>query len=285
MNPKFEKFKKVLSFIEKALLVLCTVITVIGVLIIARNLVNANFLSNYNKGKYPTLLEGVLPHLPFGENYVAYYNLGNVEYINGHYDQAVSYYATALTKDPPKQDEECMIRTNLALALCHTIDFDNLDLDDQQAVADAINVLLTARQYLTECGCASEPVGSNDGHFPDADSLKHDIDEMLEKLQSQSSSDSNDQSQGGGGGQDQNESQSQDENQDQQDQSQDQQQESQQSQSDKEKEEEQARQKDVKEQLENQKQDLKDKSQSSSPYDYEYIEGGDAQGYGDGTLW
>ena len=40
-----------------------------------------------------------------------------------------------------------------------------------------------------------------------------------------------------------------------------------------------------KEQLEQQKQDLKDKSQSSSPYDYEYIEGGDAQGYGDGTLW
>ena len=49
--------------------------------------------------------------------------------------------------------------------------------------------------------------------------------------------------------------------------------------------EEWARQEDVKEELEHQKQDLKDKSQSSSPYDYEYIEGGDAQGYGDGTLW
>ncbi|MBQ8053321.1 MAG: hypothetical protein IJ198_05930 [Lachnospiraceae bacterium] len=285
MNPKFEKFKKVLSFIEKALLLLCTVLTVIGVLIIARSLINANFLNNYHKGKYPTLLEGVLPHLPFGENYVAYYNLGNVEYIDGHYDQAVTYYATALTKNPPEQDEECMIRTNLALALCHTIDFDNLDLNDQEAVTNAINVLMTARQYLTECGCASEPVGSNDGHFPDADSLKHDIDEMLKKLQSQSSSDSDDQSQGGGG-QDQDDSQNQDENQDQQDQSQDQQQNNQQSQSDKDKEkEEKARQENVKEQLENQKQDLKDKSQSSSPYEYEYLEGGDAQGYGDGTLW
>ena len=283
MNPKFEKFKKVIAFIEKVLLLICTLLTVAGVLIIARSLINANFLNNYNKGKYPTVLEGLLPHLPFGENYVAFYNLGNADYMKGNYDKAVSYYATALTKEPPEQYEECMIRTNLALALCHTIDFDNLDLSDQQAVQHAIEVLQTARYYLTEHECASEPVGSNDGHFPDADSLKHDIDEMLQKLQSQSSSDS-DGGQGGGGGQDQNDSQDQSQDQNQSQDQQNQQEDKSKSQEEKEKEEK-ARQEDVKEQLEQQKQDLKDKSQSSSPYDYEYIEGGDAQGYGDGTLW
>ena len=284
MNPKFEKFKKVIAFVEKVLLLICTLLIVLGVLIISRNLINANYLSNYNKGKYPTLLEGLLPHLPFGENYVAFYNIGNAEYMKGNYDQAVSYYATALTKEPPEQYEECMIRTNLALALCHTIDFDNLDLSDQQAVQHAIDVLLTARYYLTEHECASEPVGSNDGHFPDADSLKHDIDEMLQKLQNQSSSDSNDEGQGGGGGQDQNDSQDQGQDQNQSQDQQEQQKDKSKSQEEKEKEE-WARQEDVKEELEQQKQDLKDKSQSSSPYDYEYIEGGDAQGYGDGTLW
>ena len=284
MNPKFEKFKKVIAFVEKVLLLICTLLIVLGVLIISRNLINANYLSNYNKGKYPTLLEGLLPHLPFGENYVAFYNIGNAEYMKGNYDQAVSYYATALTKEPPEQYEECMIRTNLALALCHTIDFDNLDLSDQQAVQHAIDVLLTARYYLTEHECASEPVGSNDGHFPDADSLKHDIDEMLQKLQSQSSSDSDDGQGGGGGGQDQNDSQDQGQDDNQSQDQQDQQKDKSKSQEEKEKEEK-ARQEDVKEQLEQQKQDLKDKSQSSSPYDYEYIEGGDAQGYGDGTLW
>ena len=284
MNPKFEKFKKVIAFVEKVLLLICTLLIVLGVLIISRNLINANYLSNYNKGKYPTLLEGLLPHLPFGENYVAFYNIGNAEYMKGNYDQAVSYYATALTKEPPEQYEECMIRTNLALALCHTIDFDNLDLSDQQAVQHAIDVLLTARYYLTEHECASEPVGSNDGHFPDADSLKHDIDEMLQKLQNQSSSDSNDEGQGGGGGQDQNDSQDQGQDQNQSQDQQEQQKDKSKSQEEKEKEE-WARQEDVKEELEHQKQDLKDKSQSSSPYDYEYIEGGDAQGYGDGTLW
>ena len=283
MNPKFEKFKKVIAFVEKVLLAICTLLTVLGVLIIARSLINVNFLNNYNKGKYPTVLEGLLPHLPFGENYVAFYNLGNADYMKGNYDKAVSYYATALTKEPPEQYEECMIRTNLALALCHTIDFDNLDLSDQEAVQHAIEVLLTARYYLTEHECASEPVGSNDGHFPDADSLKHDIDEMLQKLQSQSSSDSDD-GQGGGGGQDQNDSQDQGQDDNQSQDQQDQQEDKSKSQEEKEKEEK-ARQEDVKEQLEQQKQDLKDKSQSSSPYDYEYIEGGDAQGYGDGTLW
>ena len=284
MNPKFEKFKKVIAFVEKVLLAICTLLTVLGVLIIARSLINVNFLNNYNKGKYPTVLEGLLPHLPFGENYVAFYNLGNADYMKGNYDKAVSYYATALTKEPPEQYEECMIRTNLALALCHTIDFDNLDLSDQEAVQHAIEVLLTARYYLTEHECASEPVGSDDGHFPDADSLKHDIDEMLQKLQSQSSSDSDDGQGGGGGGQDQNDSQDQGQDQNQSQDQQDQQKDKSKSQEEKEKEEK-ARQEDVKEQLEQQKQDLKDKSQSSSPYDYEYIEGGDAQGYGDGTLW
>ena len=133
MNPKFEKFKKVIAFVEKVLLAICTLLTVLGVLIIARSLINVNFLNNYNKGKYPTVLEGLLPHLPFGENYVAFYNLGNADYMKGNYDKAVSYYATALTKEPPEQYEECMIRTNLALALCHTIDFDNLDLSDQNS--------------------------------------------------------------------------------------------------------------------------------------------------------
>ena len=284
MNPKFEKFKKVIAFVEKVLLAICTLLTVLGVLIIARSLINVNFLNNYNKGKYPTVLEGLLPHLPFGENYVAFYNLGNADYMKGNYDKAVSYYATALTKEPPEQYEECMIRTNLALALCHTIDFDNLDLSDQEAVQHAIEVLLTARYYLTEHECASEPVGSDDGHFPDADSLKHDIDEMLQKLQSQSSSDSDDGQGGGGGGQDQNDSQDQGQDDNQSQDQQDQQKDKSKSQEEKEKEEK-ARQEDVKEQLEQQKQDLKDKSQSSSPYDYEYIEGGDAQGYGDGTLW
>ena len=202
------------------------------------------------------------------------------------YSEAVTWYQKALASDPPERDEECMIRVNLAFSMCHTIDFDHLDMEDQDAVSQAVTILYQARYVLTEHECASEPVGSDDGHFADADSLKHDIDEMLKKLQSQSQSDQNDQS--GGGGQDQNQDQGgggQDQNEDQ-SQSDDQSgsQSKDKSQEEKEKQE-RARQEKLKEDLSQQKKDLKKESESSSSYDYEYIDGGDAQGYGDGTLW
>ena len=48
---------------------------------------------------------------------------------------------------------------------------------------------------------------------------------------------------------------------------------------------ERARQEDLKEDLKQQKKDLKEQSESTRRNDYEYLDGGDAQGYGDGTLW
>ena len=48
---------------------------------------------------------------------------------------------------------------------------------------------------------------------------------------------------------------------------------------------ERARQEGLKEDLKQQKQDLKEQSESARHNDYEYLDGGDAQGYGDGTLW
>ena len=190
--------EKILSALRTLLLAVCTTVAVFGILIVIRNIINTAFLFNYNKGTYSVIPENILPNLAFGENYVAPYNLGNAEYHRGNYDKAIEYYLDALSQNPPEIDEECKIRVNLAFTMCHTIDFDHLDLSDQEAVQQAITVLQTARYVLTEDGCASEPVGSNDGHFTDADKLKHDIDEMLQKLQSQSDSDGD-----GGGGDDQ----------------------------------------------------------------------------------
>ena len=289
MNPDFEKIKNVLAVIRRVFLSVCALVITLGVLILLRSLINAEFLRSYNSGRYSSIPENLLPYLPFGENYVAPYNLGNVEYQRGNYDKAIYYYALAYQNGPPEHpehDEECRIRVNLALSMCHTIDFDNLDYSDAEAVAEAMVTLQQARAILTEAECASEPVGSDDGHYRDADKLKHDIDKMLEQLQSQS--DSNEGGRNGGGGQDENQDggdgQNEDQNQDDGGSGQD----KKDSQSQKEEEqrvkEEQARQEKLKEDLRQQKEDLKDGSGSSS-YNYEYIDGGDAQGYGEGTLW
>ena len=62
--------------------------------------------------------------------------------------------------------------------MLHKIDFDNLDTEKQKS--NAIRQLQAARNVLCEKGCA-DPYGTN-GHDPEAEQLKQDIDKMLEEL-------------------------------------------------------------------------------------------------------
>ena len=280
MNPDFEKVKSLIALLRRILFTLCALVIAGGALILVRCAVNADYLRNYKNGRFSTIPEVLLLYLPFGENYVAPYNLGNAEYQRGNYEKAVDYYFQALSADTPEhpaREEECRIRVNLALSLCHTIDFDHLS--DPESLQNAINTLLLARYALTEEGCASEPVGSSDGHFADADKLRRDIDEMLQQLQAQSDSRQNDGNGGSGGGGDDQKDDGGGQGEDQQDSSKSKQQKSE------EEKMERARQEKLKEDLAQQKEDLKDTHGSSSSYNYEYIDGGDAKGYGEGTLW
>lgn len=290
MNPNENLFDKIIAAIRGALRVIPIAIAVIGILVLIRSAVNALFLYNYDHGSYMTISENTVNSIAVGENYVIPYNLGNAEYQRHNYEKAIPHYLDALNKKLPETEEECKIRVNLALALCHTIDFDHLDVTDPDAVMNAINVLLEARYVLTEKGCASEPVGSSDGHYPNADKLRKDIDEMLQKLSQNApnsgegqsdGSGGDDDSDGNGGGDDNN--QNQDQNQDQDGNDEDQSTRSK-GQSEQEKQERE-RQEDLKEDLKQQKKDLKEQSESPRHNDYEYLDGGDAQGYGDGTLW
>jgi len=199
MNPNENLFDKIIAVIRGALRVIPIAIAVIGILVLIRSAVNALFLYNYDHGSYMTISENTVNSIAVGENYVIPYNLGNAEYQRHNYEKAIPHYLDALNKKLPETEEECKIRVNLALALCHTIDFDHLDVTDPDAVMNAINVLLEARYVLTEKGCASEPVGSSDGHYPNADKLRKDIDEMLQKLSQNAPNSGEGQSDGGGG--------------------------------------------------------------------------------------
>ena len=295
MRPNDNLFDKFIAFIRGALRVISVAVAVIGILIIIRSVVNALFLYNYDRGSYQTIAEYTVDNIAVGENYVIPYNLGNAEYQRRNYEKAIPYYWEALGKKLPETEEECKVRVNLALSMCHTIDFDSLDVTDQDAVMEAISVLIEARYVLTEKGCASEPVGSFDGHYANADKLRNDIDEMLQYLSQYAPNDGQGEDGGGGGdddkdsdggGQDDSQDQDQDKDKDQ-----DQGGDGDDSQSSGSKEqaekeiEERARQEGLKEDLKQQKQDLKEQSESPRHNDYEYLDGGDAQGYGDGTLW
>jgi hypothetical protein len=121
--------------------------------------------------------------------------------------------------------------------------------------------------------CASEPVGSDDGHFEDADLLKHDIDKMLKELQDPPKPEDK---------QKKDKDSDKDQNQDQDNKDSTNRNQNSENGAGK---EEQARQDQLREQLHQQKKDLENANGGSSDNGYIYIEGGSTSGYGDGTLW
>ncbi|MBO4863238.1 MAG: tetratricopeptide repeat protein [Eubacterium sp.] len=168
-------FMRIINIISVVLLV-CSLF--LGI----RYLINSVFVFNYTHeryvaGSYNAKIEEFLTKLNIPEGYVPYYNAGNAHYMNGDYDNAISDYKAALESHPTEK-KECDIRVNLALAMLHKIDFDHLDTEKQKS--NAIRQLQSARNVLVEKGCA-DPYGT-DGHDPEAEQLKQDIDKMLEEL-------------------------------------------------------------------------------------------------------
>lgn len=178
--------------------VACVIFAIFALFLSVRYIINLVFLANYNRGVYTTAGEEFLTKLNVPEGYVPYYNIGNAEYMLGNYDNAISNYKSALECHPTEK-KECDIRVNLALAMLHKIDFDHLETEKQKA--NAIAKLQAARKILCEKGCA-DPVGTN-GHDPEAEQLKQDIDKMLEELgaepEQEENQDEQQQSKGGKG--------------------------------------------------------------------------------------
>ncbi|MCR5213563.1 MAG: tetratricopeptide repeat protein [Eubacterium sp.] len=157
--------------------IISVVLLIIGLFLGVRYIINGAFLINYNHGNYSPATQEFLQLVNIPEGYLPYYNAGNAYYKLEDYDKAIDSYKSALESHPTEK-KECDIRVNLALAMLHKIDFDNLTTEKQKA--NAIRTLQSARNVLCEKGCA-DPYGTN-GHDPEAEQLKQDIDKMLEEL-------------------------------------------------------------------------------------------------------
>ncbi|MBR6403303.1 MAG: tetratricopeptide repeat protein [Eubacterium sp.] len=197
-REEFWKIEDPIGFM-RIINVTCVILAIFALFLSVRYIINLVFLVNYNNEIYTTSGEEFLTKLNIPEGYVPYYNIGNADYMNGNYDNAISNYKSALECHPTEK-RECDIRVNLALAMLHKIDFDHLDSEKQKA--NAIRTLQAARKILCEKGCA-DPYGT-DGHDPEAEQLKQDIDKMLEELGTKPETDQGDeadqqQSKGGKG--------------------------------------------------------------------------------------
>ena len=186
--------------------IICALLIICGLFLSIRYIMNEIFLRRYDKKIYSKKFEEPLLKMNFPDSYLPYYNLGNVAYKNGNYDEAISNYKKALEIGAPHEDKECNIRVNLALSMLMKIDW--TAMSTEKDLQRAIRQLKAARNVLTEEGCAN-PDDPN-GHNEDAEKLKKDIDDMLDQLQQQNNSGNSDNDQ-----QDDQQGQGQDDQQDQ----------------------------------------------------------------------
>lgn len=172
--------------------IISIVLVVITGLFMLKVLLNHFFVVAYASETYAAPVQEFETMFNHPESYLPYYNLGNCYYQGGDYSTAAAYYYQALSYEDIPQDRDIPIRINLALALCYSIDFDNLKSDTD--IQSALQVLYTARDILMEKGYANDEGTGTDAT---AQQLKEDIDKMIEKLQQQQNSndDSNDQEQ------------------------------------------------------------------------------------------
>lgn len=163
--------------------VVSAVLCIAAVFLLLRILFNALFVRDYRNGNYTESRLRSLLVLNAPQGSVPLYNMGEVMYQTGDHDRALAYFSEALAKRPlhsEKHMDECATRVNAALSLLNKIDYDRIGEEETKEMT--VNILNTARAYLTANGCAVPEKGVFTGHSQTAEQLKKEIDELLEQL-------------------------------------------------------------------------------------------------------
>ena len=138
--------------------------------------INTSLINKYNSGEYNDGQAKTLKIINVIQPYIAYYNLGNIYYQTGKYEEAINEYKNALNTYVPKY-KECNIRINYVLAICKTV---QVDEKDEESIKEAIKKYESAIDILTEDGCANK--NDNNGHNEKAEKLKKDIQDEIDRL-------------------------------------------------------------------------------------------------------
>ena len=141
---------------------------------------NEMVIDDYNNEEYSSDMEA-MKVCNYVEEYIAYYNQGNLNYQNGLFSEAITEYEKALECKIP-EGEECDVRINLALSKIKTLPE---DYASQENVQSTIETLTEARDVLLVDDCAT---AEGDGHSETAEKLKKEIEDLIEQLKKQSSS-------------------------------------------------------------------------------------------------
>ena len=153
-----------------------TLIAIFLAILLLADYSNNRMIEKFNEGTYE---QNPLGFLGFTEPYVNSYNRGNIFYTLGQYELAEQEYEQAMRSELEER-QDCRLRVNYALSMVEQIDPDTITEDDLDEI---FAILDEARDVLCENGCASRD--DNSGHYPDAQTLKNEIDEFEQQLREQ----------------------------------------------------------------------------------------------------
>ena len=153
-----------------------TLIAIFLAILLLADYSNNRMIEKFNEGTYE---QNPLGFLGFTEPYVNSYNRGNIFYTLGQYELAEQEYEQAMRSELEER-QDCRLRVNYALSMVEQIDPDTITEDDLDEI---FAILDEARDVLCENGCASRD--DNSGHYPDAQTLKNEIDEFERQLREQ----------------------------------------------------------------------------------------------------
>ena len=147
---------------------------------------NAYYVSEARKGIYHVELEKFFAGFHYPDEYIIWYNIGNYYFDKGDYGKAEDAYLQSIDCGIPFE-KECPVKVNLALSMMGQIDEDDWDEffdctgpENISAGARRVEkILKDARDVLIQDGCAHED--DKDGHDKQAQLLKDEIDELLER--------------------------------------------------------------------------------------------------------
>ncbi len=151
-----------------------TILAMLLAILLLADYSNNKMIDKFQHGIYE---QNSLGFLGFIEPYVNTYNKGNIYYALVQYELAEQQFAEVYNGRELEDPQDCRMRVNYALSLVEQINPNAITEENYQEV---LEILDHARDILCENGCASRE--DNSGHYPDAQTLKNEIDEFEQQI-------------------------------------------------------------------------------------------------------
>lgn len=161
---------------KKIFFIVYVLVALVMVYFLSSITINEILRFKYKNSKYSNEIAYALTFFGFPEQYVSFYNCGNILYMNGDYYGSMDQYKKALATKVP-ENRECCIRINYALSICKLV---NVDESNEGSVKEAIKKYNEALDVLTPDKCANS---EGTGHSKEAQELYDDIKKEIERLE------------------------------------------------------------------------------------------------------